>query len=246
MAEKAAKKATRAKKTSATEETSHAPQAEAKTTTHTLEIPVYNLSGAQEKTVELPKELFGIEEHPQVVAQYVRVYRANQRQGTHSTKHRSEIVGTTKKVYRQKGTGNARHGSEKAPIFVGGGVQGGPKPTDHSLKINKKQRRLALLSVLSTKVKENAVAALSQEVAAMEPKTKSFAAFLKTIGANNKKTMIVVSQTTGEGMKKSARNIERVELVSTSNVNPYNLLMNKKILFTEDALAVLTSLYLKK
>jgi large subunit ribosomal protein L4 len=242
-------KTTRTKKTA--EKEAVAPVAEKKTTkttsaNSTLEIPVYNLSGKEEKTVELPKELFGVEESPRLVAQYVRVYLANRRQGTASTKQRSEVVGTTKKVYRQKGTGGARHGSKKAPIYVGGGVSGGPKPTDHSLKINKKQKRKALLSVLTTKAKEHAIIALGKDVVEMKPKTKEFAAMLKTIGVNDQKVMLVVTQSPEEGLKLSTRNLENVNVVSPSNVNPYNLLTNKKIVFTEDALTVLSSLYLKK
>lgn len=216
-----------------------------KTSTAGLNIPVYNLSGKEEKTVSLPKELFEVKASSRLIAQYVRVYLANQRQGTHSTKHRGEIVGTTKKVYRQKGTGNARHGSAKAPLFIGGGVDGGPKPTDHSLKINKKQKQRALLSVLSSKLKENAIAAIGKDIVEMTPKTKSILAMLKTIGVENKKVMFVVARTQ-EGMKLSVRNLKKVDMVSISNLNAYSLLMNEKVLFSEEALTQLSSLYQPK
>ncbi len=210
-----------------------------------LLIPVYGLDGKVTKTLELPKELFTVKASPLLIAQYVRVYQANQRQGTASTKRRGEVTGTTKKVYRQKGTGNARHGSKKAPLFVGGGVDSGPKPTDHSMKINKKQRRRALLSVLTQKLQEQGIGALAKDILGMEPKTKLFVNLLKVIGAENKKVMLVVSEST-LGVKLAVRNLKKVELMSVSNLNAYNVLTHEKVLFSEDAIAQLLSLYLTK
>ncbi len=210
-----------------------------------LSIPVYTLKGTEEKKLDLPKELFDVKESPRLIAQYVRVYLANQRQGNASTKHRGEIIGTTKKVYRQKGTGNARHGSTKAPLFVGGGVDGGPKPTDHSLKMNKKQKRKALVVALSMKTRENGVIAIGNDVTSMQPKTKEFSEFLKMIGLVNKKALVIVSKA-HEGLRLSLRNVPKVEMISTTNLNPYTILTHEKVLFTEDALDVLSKLYLKK
>src|SRR3989339_216040 len=106
----------------------------------TLSVRVFSIDGKEKKTIELNKNIFDVKVSPSLLAQAVRVYLANQRAGTASSKTRSEVVGSTRKIYRQKGTGKARHGSLKAPIFVGGGVVGGPKPRDFSLKINKKQK----------------------------------------------------------------------------------------------------------
>ena len=108
-----------------------------------LTIPVYGLDGKEKGAAELPKEIFTVEASPKLLAQYVRVYLVNRRQGTASTKTRGEVSGSTRKIYKQKGTGKARHGDIKAPIFTGGGVVGGPKPQDYSLKLNKKQTKKA-------------------------------------------------------------------------------------------------------
>src|SRR3989338_4919632 len=122
-----------------------------------LTIPVYDLNGKEKGTVELAKEIFAVEASPKLLAQYVRVYLANRRQGTASTKTRGEITGSTRKIYKQKGTGRDRHGDIKAPIFVGGGTVGGPKPRDYSLKFNKKQTKKALFYSLSLKFKEQGI-----------------------------------------------------------------------------------------
>ena len=126
-----------------------------------LTIPVYDLDGKEKSTLEVAKEIFGIESNPKLIAQYVRVYHANQRQGTSSTKTRGEVRGSTRKIYRQKGTGKARHGDIKAPIFVGGGVVGGPQPGKHSLKLNKKQIKKSLFTALSLKFNAGDIFALS-------------------------------------------------------------------------------------
>src|SRR3989338_5152877 len=115
---------------------------------------VFDTKGALKKTIDLPKEIFGVQENNILLAQAVRVYLANQRQGTVSTKTRGEVAGSTRKIYRQKGTGRARHGSIRAPIFVHGGLVFGPKPRDYSMKFPKKMRKAALASALSSKVND--------------------------------------------------------------------------------------------
>src|SRR3989338_10897476 len=104
---------------------------------------IYNIEGKEEKTIELPKDIFSVSANPSLLAQAVRVYLVNQRQGNVKVKTRSEVIGSTRKIYRQKGTGKARHGAIKAPIFVGGGVAHGPKQKDYNLKFNKKMRKKA-------------------------------------------------------------------------------------------------------
>ena len=119
-----------------------------------LTVPVYDIKGKEKGTLILPKEAFAVSVKPQLLAQAVRVYQFNRRQGTASTKTRGEVTGSTRKIYRQKGTGRARHGDIKAPIFVGGGIVGGPKPKDYSLGINKKQKTKAFFGALTLKLKE--------------------------------------------------------------------------------------------
>src|SRR3990172_10626024 len=128
-----------------------------------LTLPVYGVDGKEKTPADLQKEIFSVEVNPRLLAQYVRVYLANQRQGNASTKTRGEVTGSTRKIYRQKGTGNARHGSIKAPIFVGGGITFGPKPRDYSLKMNKKQKTLALFSSLTVKANDKEIFALQDE-----------------------------------------------------------------------------------
>jgi large subunit ribosomal protein L4 len=204
-----------------------------------LEIALFDLTGKETKKITLPTELFSEEYNAPLMAQYLRVYSQNQRQGNASAKKRSEVVGTTKKVYRQKGTGNARHGSRKAPIFVGGGVTFGPKPRDYSLSMNKKQRRKALLMALTIKAKEFTIFGLSNDVQTIEPKTKDVAAFLKATNLNDKKTLIIVPQLKKDGFVLSTRNIENVELVQATNINPYMILNSNNIVIVEEALSVL-------
>lgn len=142
-------------------------------------IPLYAVDGSESKKVELPA-IFNTEVSPDLMAQYMRVYMSNQRRGTASTKTRSEVIGTTAKVYRQKGTGRARHGSRKANIFKGGGVTFGPKPTDYSLKMNKKQKRKALAGALTMKAKTQAVLGFADDFMAIEPKTKTMSSLMKS------------------------------------------------------------------
>lgn len=248
MATKTVKKTIRVKKTIVSAESGQARvtiKTPSKSTNVGLTMPVINLDGKETGTINLPEELFKVEASPRLVAQYVRVYLANQRQGTASTKHRGEIKGSTRKIYRQKGTGNARHGSNKAPLFVGGGVDSGPKPTDHTLQMNKKQKKRALFSVLSNKLKHKAMVALGKDVIEMKPKTKMFISLLKTMDADTKKVMVVVSQKQ-DGMKLSLRNLKKVQMVNTASLNAYNVMHHDKVLFSEEALTQLSSLYLKK
>src|SRR3989344_7204583 len=114
-----------------------------------LTVPVYEISGKEKGSLSLPKEAFSVDVNKALLAQAVRVYQSNQRQGTASTKTRGEVVGSTRKIYRQKGTGRARHGDIKAPIFVGGGVAHGPKSANYRKSISQKMRRIALLGALS-------------------------------------------------------------------------------------------------
>lgn len=210
-----------------------------------LTIKIYDAQGSEKKTLEISKEIFSQKENPELLAQYVRVYLANQRQGTASTKTRGEVTGSTRKIYRQKGTGRARHGSIKAPIFVGGGIVGGPKPRDYSLKLNKKQKRKALFLALSLKQKEHAIYAAEKDLIAIEPKTKLVAHFLSKIGSEFKKVLFVLPKMEKNNFIFAARNIPGVWIIDTHSINPYLLLQAEKIIFIDNALSVLEKHFLK-
>ena len=145
-----------------------------------LTVSVYGMDGKSSGTVTLPKEIFGEVVNKKLLAQAVRVYMANKRQGNASTKTRGEVEGSTRKIYRQKGTGNARHGSIRAPIFVKGGIVHGPKPRDFGLDLSKKMRRKALFSALSAKLQDGDVKVVSG-FEKMTPKTKQFVSVLGKI-----------------------------------------------------------------
>ena len=209
-----------------------------------LTVPVYDLSGREDKTIEVPGKIFSVEVKPKLLAQYVRIYLANQRQGTASAKTRSDVVGSTRKIYRQKGTGKARHGDIKAPIFVGGGVAGAVKPKDHSLNSNRKQRKLALLSALTLKFKENGIFALSDQFLKMEVKTKLIANFLKNLKLGDEKLLFVISKKDKNNLRLAARNLKNVRLIDIVSLNPYEILRNRKIFFSESVLQVFAKHYL--
>ncbi len=204
-----------------------------------LALKIYDISGREKGTLTLPKEIFGVETKPSLLAQYVRVYLANQRQGNASTKTRGEVTGSTRKIYRQKGTGRARHGDIKAPIFVGGGIVGGPKPVDHSLRLNKKQRKLALRSALTLKNKEANVMGLDDDFLKIEPKTKVFANFLKNINSTNQRILLVLPKLEKNSLVLAARNIPKLRLEDAASINPYEVLRSNKILVLEKALEVI-------
>ena len=211
-----------------------------------LTIPVYDLNGKEKGTVELAKEIFAVESSPKLLAQYVRVYLANRRQGTASTKTRSEVTGSTRKIYKQKGTGRARHGDIKAPIFVGGGTVGGPKPQDYSLKFNKKQTKIALFSALSLKFKEHGIFGLSNELMKMKAKTKLIANLLKLIGLEKKRVLFVLPKIQKSNLILAARNLPNISLIDTTSINAYEILKSGKVAVIEEAFPVLEKHFLGK
>lgn len=211
-----------------------------------LKLRVVDLNGKEKESLELPKEIFSVKTNPALLAQYVRVYLANQRQGNASTKTRSEVAGSTRKIYRQKGTGRARHGARTAPIFVGGGIFAGPKPKDWSLKINKKQKRKALFGALTLKNKEGHIVGLTTASLKVEPKTKIVAGFLKKLGSLSKKTLFVLPKIEKNNFILAARNLENVELVDAKSVNPYLILKSQTIVLVKDSLSVMSEHFLKK
>lgn len=218
-----------------------------KETKSTRTVDLYDQEGKVEKTIELPDEIFNVKVSKALLAQYVHVYLTNQRMGTASTKTRGDVSGSTRKIYRQKGTGKARHGDIKAPVFVGGGIVGGPKPHDYSLKINKKQKRKALLGSLTLKHKEREIIGLSKNVSVIKPKTKHFVHLLQLLNIDSKsKVLLVIPKMEKNNLLLSARNIPYLQLTDASSLNPYMVLNSQKILITENALEVLKDRFLGK
>lgn len=215
------------------------------------QIEVFDTEGKVIKKLDLPEKIFAAKVNEKLMAQAVRVYLANQRQGTQKTKTRGEIVASTAKIWRQKGTGRARHGAKSAPIFVGGGVAHGPKPRDFSLKLPQKMRRAALFSALTAKLQEKAVVAVSG-LEEIKPKTKEFAAVLKKLGdtlnsgKGKKLKLLVVLPGKTENLERAARNVEGVTLSAASALNTYLVLNHKKLLFLENAFPVLEQTFLKE
>lgn len=206
-----------------------------------LLVDIFNLEGVSSGTIDLPKEIFSLSSSDNLLAQYVRVYLANQRQGTQSTKTRSEVIGTTAKIYKQKGTGRARHGAKKAPIFVGGGLTHAPKPRDYRLKIGKKQRSKALFNALTLK-KKNEQIVIIEGFSTLSAKTREVINVLKKINIDlDKKNLLVYFKDQSEILSTAARNIDNLTSTDVRNLNAYVLLANQKIIFSKEAMDYLIS-----
>ncbi len=210
-----------------------------------LSLSVYSLKGEKKGSVTLSKEVFGARVNPSLMAQAVRVYLVNQRQGNASTKTRGEIHASTKKIYRQKGTGRARHGAISAPIFVGGGVALGPHPRIFELKLSKAMKRKALFSALSEKLSANGIFVVDVDQAS--GKTKEIAGLLKTLNVLNKKdsNILFIAGDKTEA-KKAARNIRGVIAEAVHSLNTFTVLNSKSLVFAKDAVEKIESIYLKK
>jgi large subunit ribosomal protein L4 len=213
----------------------------ATTSKDTFSVDVYGLDGKVSGKVNIPTEIFKAKVNLTLMAQAVRVYLATQRSGTSSTKTRSEVSGTTKKMYRQKGTGRARHGAAKAPIFVGGGIAFGPKPKSFALTLPKKMRRKALFSALTSKYSENNLRILDASQAT--GKTKEIVSTFKNLGLTKKITVVVTPEE--KQVARAARNIKGVTVEHVANLNTYSVLNSNTVVFARDALIVLQSTFLK-
>lgn len=203
-------------------------------------IDVYNMEGKKVSDVELNDNVFGIEPNEAVVHSVLVNYLANQRQGTQSTKTRSEVSGGGRKPWRQKGTGRARQGSIRAPQWIKGGIALGPRPRSYKYTVNKKEKRLAIRSVLSSKVLENNLVVLDKA----EMKEIKTQAMVKTL-ANLKvegKTLILLPEK-NENVQKSARNIKNVKTTLVNTINVYDLLKYNKLVVTLDAVKKLEEVY---
>ncbi len=196
------------------------------------QVALFNQQGAQVGEINLNDLVFGIEPHKQAMFDAVVMQRASMRQGTHKTKTRTEVRGGGRKPWKQKGTGRARQGSIRSPQWRGGGVVFGPVPRSYSYKLNKKVRRLALKSALSTKVVENNVVVLDQ-LTLDAVKTKSMISVLSALNVDTK-TVIVTSET-NTNVKLSARNIPGVQVLTVTEMNVLDLMNANKLIITQDA-----------
>ena len=203
-------------------------------------IDVYNIEGKKVSDIELADSVFGIEPNEKIVHSVLVNYMANQRQGTSNTKTRAEVSGGGRKPWKQKGTGRARQGSIRSPQWFKGGIALGPKPRDYSYRVNKKERRLAVRSVLSSKVLENNLVVVdSMNFDAI--KTKNMVSALNNLKVEGK-TLIVLPEK-NENVQKSARNIEGVKTSLVNTINVYDLLKYNKLVLTEDAVKSLEEVY---
>jgi len=200
-----------------------------------MKVAVVDIKGKSTgKKVELSDSIFGIEPNEHAIYLDVKHHLASRRQGTHKAKERADIVGSTRKIKKQKGTGTARAGSIKSPLFRGGGRAFGPRPRDYSFKMNKNTKRLARNSALS-------IAAKNKDIIVVEnfdldqPKTKDFKSILKSLELDGKKTMFVMNGS-NKNVYLSARNLPSVNIVTDSSLNTYSVMNSQKIVFVEAAL----------
>ena len=202
-------------------------------------VSVYNMEGNEVGTLELNDAVFGVEVNEHLVHLAVVAQLANKRQGTQKAKTRSEVSGGGRKPWRQKGTGHARQGSTRAPQWTGGGVVFAPKPRDYSFKLNKKERRLALKSALTSKVVENKIIVLDA-FNMDEIKTKKFKAVMDALKVS--KALVVVDGD-NTNVVLSARNIPEVKTASTNTINVYDILKYDTLVVTQDAVATIQEVY---
>ena len=201
-------------------------------------VAVYNMEGKEVGTIDLSDAVFGVEVNEHLVHMAVVQQLANKRQGTQKAKTRSEVSGGGRKPWRQKGTGHARQGSTRAPQWTGGGVVFAPKPRDYSFKLNKKERRAALKSALSSRVAENKIIVLDA-FNMDEIKTKKFKAVMDALKVS--KALVVVDD--NNNVVLSARNIPDVKTASTSTINVYDILKYDTLVVTQDAVATIQEVY---
>lgn len=205
-----------------------------------MEVAVYNIKGEDTgRKVTLNDSVFGIEPNEHVVYLDVKQYMANQRQGTHKSKERSEIAGSTRKLHKQKGGGGARIGDIKSPVLVGGGRIFGPRPRNYEFKLNKKVKQLARKSALSYKAQENQIIVV-EDFTFETPKTKEFVNFAKNIKVADKKAVLVLAGQ-NKNVFLSARNLPNVEIVTASDLNTYKILDNKSLVLSESSVAVINN-----
>lgn len=204
-----------------------------------LQADVYDVNGKVVETIELPARIFNAEVSDALMTQYVYVYQTNMRRGNASAKTRSEVIGSTRKIYRQKGTGRARHGANKAPIFVGGGVAHGPSGKVFSLSMSKKQKEKALFSAFTTKNKQKGIFFV-KGLLDMKPKTKEAGLVFKKFDTlKNKSMLLAFPKEKSANLVMATRNLTNVTLKDILSINAYDLLRARNVCFAVEALPVL-------
>ena len=203
-------------------------------------VDVYNVEGKKVSELELKEEVFGVEPNEELVHSVLINYLANQRQGTQSTKTRAEVSGGGRKPWRQKGTGRARQGSIRAPQWIKGGIALGPRPRSYSYKINKKEKRLAIKSILSSKVAEKELVVLDK-LELKEIKTANMVKVLNNVKAEGKTLILLPAN--NENVCKSSRNIEGVKTLTVDTINAYDLVKYNNLVVTEDTVKKLEEVY---
>ncbi|GIV31927.1 MAG: 50S ribosomal protein L4 [Saprospiraceae bacterium] len=206
-----------------------------------MKVDVLNIQGEKTgKQVDLPDEIFGIEPNEHAIYLDVKAILANARQGTHKTKERSEIAGSTRKLHRQKGTGGSRKGDIKNPLFHGGGRIFGPKPRDYSQKVNKKVKRLARRSALSAKAANGEILVI-EDFGFDAPKTKAYLAILKALKVDNQKTLLVTPEVE-HNVLLSSRNLPNARVMRAQDLNTYDILHARTVILEESAIEKLKAI----
>lgn len=206
-----------------------------------MELAVYNIKGEDTgRKVTLSDEVFGIEPNEHAIYLDVKQYLANQRQGTHKSKERSEVSGSTRKLHKQKGGGGSRIGDINSPVLVGGGRVFGPRPRDYRFKLNKKVKQLARKSALSLKASEGGIVVV-ENFTIDAPKTKDFINIVKNLKVESTKVLVVLPSQ-DKNVYLSSRNVPGAEVMTATDVNTYALLNNKAILLAEGSLEVINKL----
>jgi large subunit ribosomal protein L4 len=207
-----------------------------------MEIKVLNKEGkATAKKVSLTKEIFAIEPNDHAIYLDVKQYLANQRQGTHQSRERGEIAGSTRKIKKQKGTGTARAGSIKNPLFRGGGRVFGPRPKSYSFKLNKKLKVLARKSALTYKAIDDSILVL-EDLSFKTPKTKDFLSVLKNLKIDADKSLFVTSEK-DENTFLSSRNLKNTKVITADKLNTYDILYSHKLIISENAFSQIEKLF---
>ncbi|MBN2166694.1 MAG: 50S ribosomal protein L4 [Marinilabiliaceae bacterium] len=203
-----------------------------------MELNVVNIQGKETgRKVELPDSIFGIEPNDHAIYLDVKQYLANQRQGTHKSKERAEVAGSTRKIKKQKGTGGARAGSLKSPVFRGGGRVFGPRPRNYSFKLNQKLKQLARKSALTYKAQNNAIVVV-EDFSFEAPKTKEFAAIKKNLNIETSKSLLVTKDV-NSNVYLSSRNLVKSEVVSVNELNTYSILNANTLVLSESSVSEL-------
>ena len=210
-----------------------------------MEVSVFNIKGEDTgRKITLNESIFGIEPNDHAIYLDVKQFMANQRQGTHKSKERSEVSGSTRKLGRQKGGGGARRGDINSPVLVGGGRVFGPQPRDYGFKLNKKVKALARRSALSYKAQENAIVVV-EDFTFEAPKTKEFINLAKNLKVSDKKVLLVLPEA-NKAVYLSARNVERANVALAASLNTYSVLNAGVLVVTESSLKVIDNILTKK